>query len=117
MAPTTLDDGRKSKDQDTTISMFAHISGLFFGFFPIALIYLASEDEFTKENAANALNWHIPMSLAAILVALVGVGVSEVAGLAMALSIVIATVCFALIASLRAYQGQAWKYPIIPKLI
>jgi len=117
MAPTNVDDGHRRKRQDTTISSLVHIAGIFFGFIVITLIYFVSKDEFTKENAANALNWHIPMSLAAIVVVLVGIGVSEVAGLAMAISIAIATVCFALVASMKAYQGRAWKYPIVPEFI
>lgn len=110
--------GRKSNsNQDTTIAALVHIVGLFFGLFALVLIYLVSDDEFAKANAANALNWHGPISLMAILVVIIGLGVSELAGVAIAIILVMATICFALIASKKAYQGQAWKYPIVPQII
>ncbi|WP_083867293.1 DUF4870 domain-containing protein [Natrialba taiwanensis] len=110
--------GRKSNsNQDTTIAALVHISGLFFGFFAIVFVYLVSDDEFAKANAANALNWHVPISLMAILVVIIGIGVSELAGVAIAIIIAMATICFALIASMKAYQGREWKYPIVPQII
>ena len=109
---------RKShSNQNTTIAALVHIAGLLFGFFALALVYLASDNEFTKSNAANALNWHIPISLVAILVAMIGLGVSELVGVAIALLIATATICFAVIACIKAYEGQAWQYPIVPQLI
>lgn len=108
---------RSNSTQNTTIAALVHIAGLFFGFIGITFVYLASEDEFAKTNAANALNWHLPLSLMAILVVMIGLGVSELAGVALAILIAIATICFALIASMKAYQGQAWKYPIVHQLI
>ncbi len=97
--------------------MLVHIAGLFFGFFALVFVYLASNDDFTKKNAANALNWHLPMSVVAIVVVMLGVWVSEPAGLAMGVSIAIATVCFSLIAGVKAYRGHAWKYPVVPQLL
>lgn len=108
---------KRDSNQDTTTAALVHIAGLLFGFFAISFVYLASDDAFIKENAANALNWHVPLSLVAILVAVIGIGVSEIAGLAIAMIIAIATIGFALIASMNAYQGRAWKYPIVPQMI
>jgi uncharacterized membrane protein len=108
---------KRNSNQDTTTAALVHVAGLLFGFFAVAFVYLLSDDEFTKVNAANALNWHVPISLVAVLVAIVGIGASELAGVALAILIAVATICLALTASLKAYQGQAWKYPIVPQLI
>ncbi len=108
---------KRNSTRNTTTAALVHIAGLFFGFFAIAFVYLATDDEFAKTNAANALNWHLPLSLIAILVGMIGLGVSELAGVAIAITIAIATICVALIASTKAYKGQAWKYPLVPQLI
>jgi uncharacterized membrane protein len=110
--------GRESNsNQNTTIAALVHVAGLFFGFFAIAFVYLATDDEFTKVNAANALNWHVPLSLIALLVVIIGITVSEPAGVAIAMILALATICFGLIASMKAYRGRAWKYPIAPEII
>ncbi|WP_175507142.1 DUF4870 domain-containing protein [Halostagnicola kamekurae] len=110
------DNTQPGDTRDTTLAAFVHIAALFFGFFIIALVYFASDDSFARENAANALNWHIPLSLVAILVVFIGLVVNQFAGVVMAVGIGIATVCVALIASVKARQGKAWKYPIVPNL-
>ncbi|MDS0260966.1 DUF4870 domain-containing protein [Haloarcula sp. S1CR25-12] len=108
---------RNSPNQNTTIAALVHVAGLFFGFVAIAFAYLVTDDEFTKANAANALNWHVPVALIAVPVAVIGVVVSETAGVAIAMIIAIGTICFALIASMKAYRGRAWKYPLVPSVI
>lgn len=114
-AGVTKRDGNGSRN--TTVAALVHISGLLFGFFALVFVYLVSNDQFIRENAANALSWHVPASLVAVLVVVVGIGVSEIAGVALAMAVSVATVCFALIASTRAYQGRAWTYPIVPQLV
>ncbi|WP_434531484.1 DUF4870 domain-containing protein (plasmid) [Haloarcula sp. NS06] len=110
--------GKESnRNQNTAIAALVHIAGLLFGFFAIAFVYLVSDDNFIKANAANALNWHVPMSLVAVFVAITGIVVGELIGVALAILIAVATICFALIASMKAYQGQAWKYPIFYQMI
>lgn len=110
--------GRKPEsDRDTTVGALVHVAGLFFGLFALALVYLVADDEFAKANAANALNWHVPLSLVAVVAVGIGIGVSELAGVAIAILVAIATICFALIASVKAHRGRAWEYPIVPQLI
>jgi uncharacterized Tic20 family protein len=108
---------RNSPNQNTTIAALVHVAGLFFGFVAVAFAYLITDDEFTKANAANALNWHVPVSLIAVLVPVIGIAVSEIAGVAIAMIIAVGTICFALMASMKAYRGRAWKYPLVPNVI
>ncbi len=104
-------------DRDTDAAALVHIVGTLFGFVGVTLMYLLTDDRFTKQNAANALNWHVPVSLAAIVVVLIGLGVNELAGVAMAVTLAGATILFALIAALRAYRGDAWEYPLAPRFV
>jgi len=104
-------------DKDTEVATIVHIAGVLFGFFAPMLVYLLSEDEFVEKNALNALNWHIPVSIAGILVALVGIGVSETIGVYVAVTLGVATVGFATVASVKAHQGHAWEYPIVPRFV
>jgi uncharacterized Tic20 family protein len=112
----TTDTDRPS-DQSTVVAAIVHVVGTLFGFVGVTLLYLVTEDVFTKQNAANALNWHVPVSLASIPVVLVGLGVSELAGVALAVTLAGATICFALVATVRAYRGDAWEYPLAPRLV
>lgn len=110
--------GSKSDhNQNTTVAALVHIAGLLFGFIAIAFVYLATDDDFIQENAMNALQWHVPVSLIAIVVAFLGVVMSEVAGVTLAVTIAIATICAALIASMKARNGRAWKYPVVSQLL
>lgn len=114
---TEFDDRRQEEQRDTTVATLVHVAGLCFGFFALAFVYLVTDDEFTRENAANALNWHIPVSLAAIVVVGIGIWVNEVAGVVLAVTVAVVTIVVALTASLAAYRGRAWEYPVVPQLI
>jgi Chloroplast import component protein (Tic20). len=83
----------------------------------IAFVYLATDDDFIRKNAMNALHWHVPVSVIAIVVVVFGVVVSEIAGVALAVTLAIATICAALIASMKARNGRAWKYPVVSQLL
>lgn len=108
---------KSNSNRETSAAALVHIVGLFFGFFAISFVYLASDEGFVKENAANALNWHVPLSLLAVLVVVIGIGVSEIAGVAISILIAVTTICFALVASVNAYRGRAWNYPVVPQMI
>jgi uncharacterized membrane protein len=110
-------ESKSDRNQNTTVAALVHIAGLLFGFIAIAFVYLSTDDEFIRENAMNALNWHVPVSLLAIVVVVLGIVVSETAGVALAVTIGIITVCVALIASMKARHGRAWKYPVVPQLL
>lgn len=108
---------KNDHDQSTSVAALVHIAGLLFGFIAIAFVYLATDDDFIRENAMNALHWHVPVSLIAIVVAVLGVVMSEVAGIALAVTLGVATICVALIATIKARNGQAWKYPVVSQLL
>lgn len=117
MATANQNSENRTEGQDTGIATLVHLAGLLFGVAAVAFIYLVSEDEFVRDNATNALNWHIPVSILGILTAVVGIGVSEPVGVAMAMVLAVATVCFAVVAGVKAYRGTAWRYPVSPRLV
>ena len=113
MSATTAE----TKTTDTLTASLVHAIGLPTGLFGIAFVYFMSDDRFVKRNARNALNWHIPVSVFAVGIALIGVIASELVGVVMAVSVALATVCFALFATAKAYRGEAWPYPLVPQLL
>lgn len=48
-----------NSENATTVGTLVHLIGLFSGFVGTGLVYLFSDDEFTKQNAKNAFNWQI----------------------------------------------------------
>ncbi|MDQ2050139.1 DUF4870 domain-containing protein [Natronolimnohabitans sp. A-GB9] len=100
-------------------------------------MYAVSDDEFTRENARHALNWHVTVVALVILTAttvLLGADEITVGGAATELSLlpspvdtvftvvgllallatmvaVFATFAYAVVATLRAISGSVWRYP------
>ncbi|MFP8958272.1 DUF4870 domain-containing protein [Natrialbaceae archaeon A-CW3] len=50
-------------ERKTILGTIVHPLGLFTGFIGAGLVYLVTEDKFTKENARNALNWQISFTI------------------------------------------------------
>ncbi|MXR52973.1 DUF4870 domain-containing protein [Halovenus sp. WSH3] len=112
---TTTD--METQKGDTLIASLVHAIGLFSGLFGLVFVYLLSDDKFVERNARNALNWHIPLSALTVGIVLIGLAVSELAGVVLAVSAGVVTVSVALLASVRAYYGEAWPYPFVPQLL
>lgn len=116
--------------------ILVHGIALFTGFIGAGLVYVVSDNEFTKANARNALNWHVSV-FALFLVALtlfilgaddvtiltyefdailpepLGLIVFLIGAVVLAIAILAAflTIVFALIATGKAIAGTAWGYP------
>ena len=118
--------------------VFVHLFALLTGFLGAGLVYLLSSHKFTKENARNALNWHLSIFLLTVIgfvTFFLGADNVTVAGetiematilpapvdtiaamigwllLAIAGLGVLFTLIFTLIATAKAIFGDAWKYP------
>ncbi len=101
-------------EQDTTMAVLAHVLALITGFLGPLIIYLIADDEFTKENAANALNWQIIFTIGMIvsvflMLVLVGFLTAAILGILDLVFIVVATV--------KASNGETWSYPLTPKIV
>lgn len=95
------------------ISALTHVLAFLFWILGPGFIYLISTDPFVKQNSANALNWQIILTLylllSALLIPAVGVIVIVVLG--------ILNLTFVLTATIKAIGGEAWEYPLTPKLL
>ena len=118
--------------------ILVHFFSLLLGFFGAGLVYLLSSHRFTRENARNALNWHLSVFLVAViglvmfflgaddvsaggetveLASILPAAIDTIFALAGWLLLFIAvigavlTLIFAIIATAKAIYGSAWKYP------
>lgn len=98
-----------NRGPDTTMGALPHILGLLFGFVGPLLVYVFSNEEYTKQNAAEALNWSVSFFLYSILAFFslfffIGIPIILVLG---ALNVI-----FPIIAAIKASDGEIWSYPL-----
>ena len=108
-------------ERKTTLGTLVHLLGLFTGFIGAGLVYLVTENKFTKENARNALNWQIFFTIIFIVFMMI-TGLDTfysvlIGGLGMAIFFFILNPIFCVWATVKANNGAAWKYPIVPELV
>jgi uncharacterized Tic20 family protein len=99
---------------DTGMAALAHVLAIFTGFIGPLIILLASDDDFAEQNARNALNFQIMVTIGYILssvlmVVLIGLLLFPIVGL---LHVVLCAY-----AALQAKDGKEWKYPLTPDLV
>lgn len=100
--------------QDTTLAVLAHLLPLVTWVLGPLAVYFVAEDEFTRESARNAINWQIMFTIYilisfALVFLLVGFVLLPLVGL-------LDTV-FCIVAAVKAYEGQTWKYPLTPDIV
>ncbi len=118
--------------------ILVHLFALFTGIIGAGLVYLISNNEFTRTNARNALNWHasvLALTITGLLVFVPGADELTIGGevmewsllptpldtvfalvgmllLAIAMLAWFLTAFFTLIATAKAIFGTAWEYPL-----
>ncbi len=111
------ENGEQSSGQtenDAGLAALTHILALFTWILGPLLVYVFTDDEFVKENAANALNWQISFSIymvisAVLMVVLIGFLFVVILGLL--------DLIFCIVAAVKASEGEAWDYPITINLL
>ncbi|WP_434521726.1 DUF4870 domain-containing protein [Halorubrum sp. AS12] len=114
MASTTESFGTGEPDGDTTMAAITHILALFTWVVGPLVVYVVTDDAFVKENARNAINWQIWLtvySLIALALVFLFVGF-----LALPVLGLLDTV-FVVIAAVKAADGEAWSYPLTIDLL
>ncbi|MUV85209.1 DUF4870 domain-containing protein [Natronomonas sp. CBA1123] len=127
------------------VHIFGFLTGLFgAGIVGAGIVYLASSHQFTKENARHALNWHLSITILAIITIVTFLfgaeeletgtgGTIELITLPAPLDTVVTVVAivsafvfivasflgliFPFIATGKAIFGTAWKYPLVPEFV
>ncbi|WP_459877846.1 DUF4870 domain-containing protein [Halorubrum gandharaense] len=107
--------------QNSPLATGVHLIGIFTGLVGAGLVYFISDNEFTKRNAKNALNWQIFFTVSFIvllLVAMLDTFFTVLIGiLGITLLFFILNPAFCIWAAYMANQGKDWKYPIAPQFI
>lgn len=99
----------KKQEIDRTLAILAHILSLVAGFIPALIIFLVAKDNFSKENAKNALNWQIS-SIIYMIVSFILIFV--LIGFLLFPAVIILNLVFTIIATVKASNGETWKYPL-----
>lgn len=124
-------------EERTIGGILVHPLALFTFFVGPAIVYAVSDNEFTRENARRALNWHVTVIALAAVASVIGfLGADEVtvggepiepvalpapidtvltfAGILLLLATafaVLATFGYAIVATQKATSGSVWPYP------
>lgn len=92
----------------------AHVLGLLTSVLGPLVLYLATDDPFVKENAANAMNWQI---MYVVYMFVSGLLVFVLIGVFFVIAAAVANLAFCIIAAVRANEGDLWEYPLTPALV
>ena len=109
--------GSASQD-DRTIAMLTHLSGIILGFIVPLIVWLIHKDKADKgyliDQSKEALNFQITLLMGYV----VGIILSVILiGALLNFLIWIACIIFSIIAALAANKGEAYRYPFAIRLV
>ena len=107
---------RQGGGDDTTLAMLAHLLGIFTWVIGPLVLYLVKKDEspFVRHHAAEALNFQITVTLALIASVFL---ILVLVGLLLLIMVPIGALVFEIVASVRAYRGDWYRYPINIRMV
>ncbi len=108
--------GYKPSDDEKTWALIAHVSALVAAFLGpiVALVAKGNESKWVRAHAIESLNFNLTLFIGY----LVGTVLSVVAiGLCLLIPLAGIQVIFSIIAGVKAFQGQAYRYPFAIRLI
>ena len=94
-------------------SILAHLGGTFLSFLVPLVIFLVFKDRdlFVRRHSAAALNFHITLAIAYIVLAITVIGLLVIPFLW------VASLVFTILASIAAGDGRDYQYPLSLKLV
>jgi len=112
--PVQPENAGEATANKTGMAALAHALGIITGFVGALIIYLVAEDEFSKDQAKEALNFQITITIAYIVggiltFILIGMLVIWAAG--------IVSLIFSIIGAITANKGEKYRYPFAIRLI
>lgn len=105
---------RGGDQPDTTMAAITHVLALFTWVIGPAIVYIAADDPFVRENAANATNWQIMFTLYMLVSVLL---VVVLVGFVLLFVLPILDMALIIVGALKASEGEAWKYPLTPDIV
>lgn len=110
--------------EDKTMAMINHLSGILIGFIGPLVIWLINKDKADKswltEQAKEALNFNITLAIAYIGLTILTVVTLGIAGLVtgpLMLLIWVASIILFIMAGMKANEGVSYRYPMTLRLI
>lgn len=104
--------------EDRTIALLTHLSGIIAGFIVPLIIWLINKDKAEKswlnDQSKEALNFQITIAIA--YVACIVLSVIVIGGLLMPV-VWIVNLIFCILAGVKANSGEAYRYPFALRLI
>ena len=104
--------------EDRTLAMITHLSGIVAGFIVPLIIWLINKDKpekgFLNDQAKEALNFQITLILAYVACMILSF---VVIGMLLMPVVWIASVVFMILAGVKANSGEAYRYPVALRLI
>ena len=96
--------------------MLSHLSFFIFGIIAplIVMLTLGTRSAFVRQQAVEALNFHITVWIVGIVA---GLSIFLIVGIILLPAVLITAAVFAIIAAIQSYQGVAYRYPISIRLI
>jgi uncharacterized Tic20 family protein len=109
-------DTNTTPQEDRVVALLTHLGGIFFGFIPSLIVWLIKKDDspFVATHAKEALNFQITMLIAfavAYILVLVLIGIFLIWVLA------VANLVLCIVAGVKAYSGESYRYPFALRLI
>jgi uncharacterized protein len=101
---------------DTTWALLGHLSWFVLALIGPLIVFLVKKDTspYVRHHAAEALNFHITVTLACIVS---GVLVLVLVGILLLLAVVIAASVLAVVAAVKAARGELYRYPLTLRLV
>jgi uncharacterized Tic20 family protein len=107
-----------ASQEDRTLAMITHISGILLGFLVPLIIWLVNKDKpekaFINDQSKEALNFQITLFIAHVAA---GILWFILIGMLLTFIIWIASVVLMIMAGLKANNGEAYRYPLALRLI
>jgi uncharacterized Tic20 family protein len=108
--------GWQPRAEDTTWAVLCHLSFFAFGLIGPLVIYLVKKDEsaFTRYHAAEALNFHITVVIAAFVSAIL---VLVLVGILLLAVVFVGGAVLAILAAVAAGRREPYRYPLTIRFI
>lgn len=105
-----------SESDERLYATLSHAGVIIFGFIPPLIFWLIYRERsrFVEDQAKEALNWSILMTIAAFVG---GLTVLLVIGVFILIAVAIATIVFGIIAAMAANKGTLYRYPFNWRII
>ncbi|ELY55878.1 DUF4870 domain-containing protein [Natronolimnohabitans innermongolicus] len=98
----------------TTLAGITHALALFTWVFGPLIVLVVTDDEFAAENAKNAVNWQLMLTIYLLVSMLL---TAVLVGFVFLFVLPILNIVVCVVAAIKALDGDAWTYPATPRLL